>query len=235
MNGTDVKNGFAEMEKPMQDIFLDQVESFLLGSLEQHEADQFVQHVAAGCAACQQALGEAKRVLHALPFALSSSEASPFALVAPPASLKERLLRSLKSSSNDEPNPQIWKTWSDSSKTSSLAAPGLLIVRADQDEWEDIGVNGIQVKRLYVDTAHDSVTMLVKAPAGAVYPRHRHAGPEQCYVLQGDLHMAGTVLRAGDYQYAEPESIHGLQYTENGCMLLIVSSLHDEMLAGEAE
>jgi len=216
----------------MQDIFLNHVETFLLGSLEQREAEQFVQHVAAGCLGCQKALVETKRVLQVLPLALLSADTSPIALVNPPASLKERLLHSVKSAANGEAGPQVWKTWPDSQKSASFTAPGLLIVRAHEEGWEDIGVNGIQVKRLYVDEAHDSVTMLVKAPAGAVYPRHRHAGPEQCYVLQGDLHMAGTVLRAGDYQYAEPDSIHGRQYTENGCMLLIVSSLHDEMLAG---
>jgi len=217
----------------MQDTFLNQVETFLLGTLEQREADEFVRHVAAGCAACQQAVAETKRVLQALPLALLSPTSSPIALVNPPASLKERLLHGLKSSPNGEANPQVWKIWPDSPTAPPPTSPGLLIVRAHEEGWVDIGVNGIQVKRLFVDGAHDRVTMLVKAPAGAVYPRHRHAGPEQCYVLQGDLHMAGTVLHAGDYQYAEPDSIHGLQYTENGCMLLIVSSLHDEMLAGE--
>jgi len=216
----------------MQDIFLNQVEPFLLGSLEQDEEKQFLQHLVSGCAECQKAIVETKRVLQALPLALLSPS-SPIALVSPPAALKEKLLHSLKTSSNDEANPQVWKTWPDSSNAASTTISGLLIVRAHEEEWVDIGVNGIQVKRLFVDKAHDSVTMLVKAPAGAAYPRHRHSGPEQCYVLQGDLHMAGTVLHAGDYQYAEPDSIHGLQYTENGCLLLIVSSLHDEMLAGE--
>jgi len=218
---------------PMHETFLNQVESFLLGTLEQNEEKQFLRHFASGCAECQKAVAGTKRVMQALPLAFLSSASSPMARVEPPASLKEKLLHRLKSSPNGEANPQVWKAWPDSSQTASPTMPGLLIVRAHEEEWIDIGVNGIQVKRLFVDEAHDSVTMLVKASAGAVYPRHRHAGPEQCYVLQGDLHMAGSVLHAGDYQYAEPDSIHGIQYTENGCMLLIVSSLHDEMLAGE--
>lgn len=216
----------------MQDLFLNQVETFLLGTLEQHEEEHFLQHLASGCAECQKAIAETKRVMQALPWALLSPS-SPIELINPPASLKEKLLHSLKSAPNGEANPQVWKTWPDSHKVAPPHGSGLHIVRAHEEGWMDIGVNGIQVKRLFVDEANDSVTMLVKAPAGAAYPRHRHAGPEQCYVLQGDLHMAGTVLRAGDYQYAEPDSIHGIQYSENGCTLLIVSSLHDEMLAGE--
>lgn len=216
----------------MHDNFLNQIEPFLLGALEHDEEKLLLQHLASGCAECQKAIAETKRVLQALPLAFLSPSSS-IALVSPPAALKEKLLHSLKSSANGEVNPQVWKTWPDSSKAAPAKIPGLLIVRAQEEDWIDIGVNGIQVKKLFVDEAHDSVTMLVKAPAGAAYPGHRHAGPEQCYVLQGDLHMAGTVLHAGDYQYAEPDSIHGLQYTENGCMLLIVSSLHDEMLAGE--
>jgi len=216
----------------MQDIFLNQVEPFLLGALEHDEEKPLLQHLASGCAECQKAIAETKRVLQALPWVLLSPS-SPIALVSPPATLKEKLMHRLKSSFNGEANPQVRKIWSDSSNAASTTIPGLLIVRAHEEEWVDIGVNGIQVKRLFVDETHDNVTMLVKAPAGAAYPRHRHAGPEQCYVLQGDLHMAGTVLHAGDYQYAGPDSIHGLQYTENGCLLLIVSSLHDEMLTGE--
>jgi anti-sigma factor ChrR (cupin superfamily) len=72
--------------------------------------------------------------------------------------------------------------------------------------------------------------MLVRMPAGASYPRHRHAGAEQCYVLEGDLRFGGRVFRAGDYQCADADSIHDVQYTEAGCLLLIVSSLHDEIV-----
>jgi anti-sigma factor ChrR (cupin superfamily) len=65
---------------------------------------------------------------------------------------------------------------------------------------------------------------------GTSYPPHRHADVEECYVLQGDLRVAGRVLRAGDYQRADRDSVHGVQSTENGCLLLIVSSTDDELL-----
>ena len=39
-------------------------------------------------------------------------------------------------------------------------------------------------------------------------------------------------MHAGDYQRASGRSIHPVQSTDGGCLLLIVSSLRDEMVAG---
>lgn len=216
----------------MHDVFLNQANLFLLGTLEPQEEKQFLQHLA-GCAECKKTVAETARVMRALPMAWLSPDDSPIHFIHPPAALKEKLLHNIKSdappAAKAATHPQVWKNWSNMKKEI-----GLVMVRADEGDWEDTGVNGFQVKRLFVDEAHDSVTMLVRGPAGAVYPSHRHAGPEQCYVLTGDLHVGDAVLRAGDYQYASSDSIHGIQYTESGCLLLIVSSLHDEIFA-EAE
>jgi anti-sigma factor ChrR (cupin superfamily) len=213
----------------MQDVYLNQIELYLLGALEHHEEKQLRAHLAAGCVECARAMAETARVMRALPGAwLSPSE-----LAVPPVALKQRLLNSMKN--NDTPlrlerSPQVWKTWADESEKVSSLPSGLLTVHAHEGVWEDIGVNGILVKRLFVDRANDRATMLVRMPAGASYPRHRHAGAEQCYVLEGDLRFGGRVFRAGDYQCADADSIHDVQYTEAGCLLLIVSSLHDEIV-----
>jgi anti-sigma factor ChrR (cupin superfamily) len=126
--------------------------------------------------------------------------------------------------------PQVWKTWANKPDGGKTALPGLFTLGAEEGAWEEVGISGIKVKRLFVDPERDSVTMLVRMPAGAAYPRHRHAGPEQCYVIEGDLRVDKLAFFAGDYQYAEPNSFHGVQYTEKGCLLLIVSSLHDELV-----
>jgi anti-sigma factor ChrR (cupin superfamily) len=214
----------------MQDDYLNQIELYLLGALEHHEEKQLRAHLAAGCVECTRAMTETARVMRALPWAwLSPSE-----VVTPPAALKQRLLDSIKNSdtplSRVERSPQVWKTWPDESKNVSSLSGGLLTVAAHEGVWEDIGVNGILVKRLFVDRANDRATMLVRMPPGASYPRHRHAGAEQCYVLEGDLRFGGRVFRTGDYQCADADSIHDVQYTEAGCLLLIISSLHDEIV-----
>jgi len=41
-------------------------------------------------------------------------------------------------------------------------------------------------------------------------------------------------MHAGDYQRVEVGSEHPVQSTENGCLLFIVSSLHDELLESGA-
>jgi quercetin dioxygenase-like cupin family protein len=237
----------------MHDTFLNQAETFLLGLLEHSEEKQFLAHLASGCVECNKAVAAMSRVMRALPFALDSQ----IVVANPPASLKDRLLRSIKNAdpklsfpetpavhagsrqrAADEKKfvgPQVWKTWKDKPESAKSALPGLFTIGADEGEWEDVGISGIKVKRLFVDPERDSVTMLVRMPAGAAYPRHRHAAPEQCYVLAGDLYLGDIALHAGDYQCAAPNSIHGVQHTKAGCLLLIVSSLHDELIeANEA-
>jgi anti-sigma factor ChrR (cupin superfamily) len=73
--------------------------------------------------------------------------------------------------------------------------------------------------------------MMIRMEAGAKWVPHRHAGPEQCFVLEGDLFDGESTYYAGDFQCAAPGSVHEAQSTVNGCLLLIVSSLNDQLLA----
>ncbi len=52
---------------------------------------------------------------------------------------------------------------------------------------------------------------------------------EQFYMLEGDAHVAGPVLRAGDYYRAPAGTLHEVTYTEGGCTFLVISS-HIELL-----
>ena len=90
---------------------------------------------------------------------------------------------------------------------------------------------GVSARRLFFDAAHQRVTMLVRMAAGATSPPHRHSGPEDCYVLEGDLDTGRRIMRSGDYEHSLPESVHATQSTRGGCLLFIVSSLGDEILA----
>jgi quercetin dioxygenase-like cupin family protein len=40
----------------------------------------------------------------------------------------------------------------------------------------------------------------------------------------------GETLTAGDYHRAAAGSLHGAQTTESGCLLLIISSTHDNFV-----
>jgi quercetin dioxygenase-like cupin family protein len=72
--------------------------------------------------------------------------------------------------------------------------------------------------------------MLVRMEPGSSYPGHVHGGPEECYVISGDLRVGDSLhMRAGDYQRVAAGMTHPVQSTDEGCLLLITSSLHDEL------
>ena len=74
--------------------------------------------------------------------------------------------------------------------------------------------------------AHKAITSVF---GRSRYPSHRHAGVEEILLLEGDLHVHGVVMRAGDYCRAEPDSMHEVTFSESGCMLLLRTSQHDEI------
>ncbi|MCI0696710.1 anti-sigma factor [candidate division KSB1 bacterium] len=76
----------------MADEFTELAEPFVLGMLDEKEARQFQQHLATSCRECRQAVDEAKRVAHALPFTVPQNE--------PPAELKQRLLATIGAEAN---------------------------------------------------------------------------------------------------------------------------------------
>jgi anti-sigma factor ChrR (cupin superfamily) len=57
-----------------------------------------------------------------------------------------------------------------------------------------------------------------------------HGGPEECYVLEGDLRVDDKTMGQGDYQFAPEGCEHSVQSTEGGCLLLISSSLSDRTI-----
>jgi quercetin dioxygenase-like cupin family protein len=101
--------------------------------------------------------------------------------------------------------------------------------RSDQGKWRPFGIPGIEMRVLYFDRDRNYATTLLRMAPGAVYPPHRHTEAEECYVLEGDVRVGAETFRAGDYQRAEAGSIHDVQSTEGGCVLLIMASLNDRV------
>lgn len=190
----------------------EQLSLFVLEMLGEEEAAAIERHLAAGCAVCEAELRDVREALAAVASGLA---------VEPPPSLRSRVLTKAT-----EPVRQVWKQW----EQLAPAAARLHIVREGEGKWETVAP-GVFARRLYVDRTRDSVTMMVRMDPGASYSPHRHAGPEQCFVLQGDIHDGENWYHAGDFQCAASGSTHGVQRTENGCLLLIVSSMSDQLLA----
>jgi anti-sigma factor ChrR (cupin superfamily) len=68
-------------------------------------------------------------------------------------------------------------------------------------------------------------------PPRAAAPSHRHECFEHCYVIAGDLFIAGRHIRGGDYHCAPRESLHDDIRSAGGCLLLIVERVDRMVLA----
>lgn len=202
----------------LDDEARDQAALYSLGSMSAPEAAAYGGHLSA-CAVCRNEVSSLRAS-----FAALAALTPP---VPPPVALKERLLQRIRAEGAGEPAVQIWKQWSP-----DRAEAGLTLLPKSVETWEPTGVDGVEVRRLFVDEAQDRATMLVRMKPGSSYPTHRHGGSEECYVIEGDLLVGEYRMRAGDYQRASGGSVHGVQSTEGGCVLLIISSLHDELLEG---
>ena len=69
--------------------------------------------------------------------------------------------------------------------------------------------------------------------AGTTFPDHRHRDTEEVFVLEGDLRIGSEVLHAGGYCRAEAGTSHRGVSSEMGCLLMVRSSLEDEILPDE--
>jgi anti-sigma factor ChrR (cupin superfamily) len=112
--------------------------------------------------------------------------------------------------------------------------PSRYTVWAADDAWIPTGLPGIRARVLAVDKARSLVTLVIRAEAGAVYPPHKHRGPEECFVISGSVVIDGRVLRAGDFHHADEDSDHGEITTTEGAEVLIVGAVDDYFPAAAA-
>lgn len=193
----------------------ERAEQYVCGLMEEREAAEYARHLAEGCTVCREEVRVFEDIASDL--ALLGAPADP------PTRLRERLIAAIGAEAAND--LQTWKRWRPETGERRLQ-------RAGEGEWEKTDIAGIEVKKLGVDARTESVTMLIRMAPGTRYPRHRHAGREECYVLEGDLRHRDQVMRSGDFEVVEARSIHDDQWTEGGCLLLVHSSQHDELLPG---
>jgi anti-sigma factor ChrR (cupin superfamily) len=125
----------------------------------------------------------------------------------PPAEIKERLLARV------------------------TAKEDIFSIRAGEREWQRTAVPGFEVQTLHVDATRNTVVLLARVAPGVIYPAHHHSGPEECYVLAGDVSIHGERLTAGDFHHASTGSDHGVLTSEHGAELLLVVAASDYLPA----
>jgi len=180
--------------------------SYALGALDAEERDRFEVHLRQGCGECEAVLRSLSPVTDVLAEMVAAE---------PPPGLRSRIL---ERAARPPRKPGIL-----------LQDGGLLISRSDDMPWRPMA-DGIVFKTLFRDPARRYTTMLVRMDAGARYPDHRHQDVEELFLLSGDLHVAGEVMRPGDYCRGDVNSHHGVTFSETGCMILLLASQDNVML-----
>jgi quercetin dioxygenase-like cupin family protein len=136
----------------------------------------------------------------------AAAVATTIHVLEPPAHVRERVLAAART-------PTRYTVWS-----------------SDAD-WAETGLPGLRSKVLAVDKVRSLATLLIRAEPGAVYPSHKHHGPEECFVVSGSIVIDGRVLRAGDFHHADEDSDHGEITTTEGAEVLIVGAIEDYLPA----
>jgi len=195
-----------------------------LGSLPSTEVPGLIEHLASGCPICA---AERSRLEDTLAVMDVCEAQDAVAAPTPSAGLRARLMQAVEAS----PARSFSRSWQSlKSVTGQSFGKGLTTVLGGSEGFERTELAGIEVKPLHVDAPNRRVTMLVRMAPGTSYPAHRHATSEECFVVSGEIKVGERTLHAGDYQVAAEGSLHGVQSTEKGCVLFIVSSQDDELV-----
>lgn len=183
----------------------DQAALYSLGLLDAELVPGFERHLES-CASCR---GEIRA------FASAASQLALATAVEPPPQLRARVLSAVVSkvvSKLEEPPRSIF------------------IQRAGQGAWIDSPFPGVSAKPLFHDPKTGLLTQVVRLEPGARYPSHRHSKPESCYVLEGDVQIGGDSFGMGDFTLAPAGTLHGEVSSRGGCLLLLTSNPHDEVV-----
>jgi len=106
---------------------------------------------------------------------------------------------------------------------------GLTFIKAVEGAWRELAP-GVTAKVLSFDMTSRRATTLLRFAPGTSYAPHRHTEVEELYVLEGGCSIAGREMAIGDYHRAEAGTEHYDTSTDDGCLLLVISSPANEML-----
>ena len=92
-------------------------------------------------------------------------------------------------------------------------------------------IPGAFIKLLSLERDRGYAVLLGKLEPGTQYPAHRNPGPEEFYILTGDLVIGDRRLVAGDFHHADAGSQHDVNYSVEGCTLISVLTTSDPLVA----
>ena len=136
--------------------------------------------------------------------------------VAPPRELKQKIFQKLQE------------------RVAPIAptdTPGLRFLAGTEHGWKPLPVQGAFIKLLSLQADRGYAVLLGKLEPGTRYPAHVNVGPEDFYILTGDLHVGEKRLGSGDFHHADAGSQHQENYSIDGCTLLAVLTTDDPLVA----
>ena len=171
---------------------------YCLGSLAAEEASAFERHLSQdGCDACRAQVAGMAEVSGGLAVAPTPQ--------LPPPSVRARVLAEARGAR-------------------MTVIPTFAFTLEREGDWTEIEP-GVRKKILVAARPGDaSSSYLIRLAPGATTASHEHDCFEHCYVIAGDLFIAGRHIHGGDYHYAPRGSVHDDIRTEDGCLLLIVEA-----------
>jgi anti-sigma factor ChrR (cupin superfamily) len=193
----------------------DQASLYALGALPEAERAAFEAELRANA--------ELRELVHGL-----QRGADALALTAPPmelpAGLKSKVLARIDTSmaARAEQAARL--------RPESIAGLSFLL-GAEAKGWKELPIKGAYIKLLSLERERGYAVLMGKLDPGTRYPAHVNAGPEDFFILTGDLHIGATELKAGDFHHADGGSQHEENFSVGGCTLLAVLTTDDPLVA----
>jgi anti-sigma factor ChrR (cupin superfamily) len=186
-----------------------------LGLLGPEERERFVVEVRAN-SELRELLWSLQRMLDRV--ALAGPVASP------PAALKAKVLQRIRTPEPGRAQPMP--------APAPATEAGLEFRMArEPGGWKQLPIPGASIKLLSFEAGRGYAVLLGKLEPGVRYPAHTNAGPEDFYILTGDLHVSGRRLGPGDFHHADAGSEHAENYSIEGCTLLAVLTVDDPLVS----
>ncbi|NEQ49012.1 MAG: anti-sigma factor [Leptolyngbya sp. SIO3F4] len=102
--------------------------------------------------------------------------------------------------------------------------------KAAELDWSLLpGKSGVEVATWQTDDVFREAAFFARKVGKGLFPNHYHASGETVLVLEGDFIVDGHVYYAGDKVSAPGKTSHQPE-SLNGCLLLCVSSMDDDIL-----
>ncbi len=95
--------------------------------------------------------------------------------------------------------------------------------------WRPYGIPGIEAAVLHLDRRGREVSCLARLQPGTIYPTHRHGGPEEILVLEGELVIEGCIYGQHAFIRSELGSVHQIE-SPRGCLCFIRTSLDNQFI-----